>query len=194
MLLASFASTRPGFMGLGNILIRFRLSGPYSHTEVVFEPGDGVDDLMPDGTCQPDATGALWTASSVAWSRMPAWSRRRAGKRGGVRFERQVLDPAEWNLQPYRRSPVVAATAFRRFEGRPYDWRLIVRTVSWVMGLLAGIDNRRFDCAEIGAEAGRFPDAWRFDPCSLQAAVAAENAAYAALASAPISIPTERQA
>lgn len=46
-------------MGLGNVLIRLRLRGPYSHSEIVFEPGDGVDHLMPDGTCALDVTGAL---------------------------------------------------------------------------------------------------------------------------------------
>lgn len=66
MKLASYKATRPGLQGVANRLIRWRLRGPYSHNELVFEPGDGVAALMPDGTCAADARGALWCASSVA--------------------------------------------------------------------------------------------------------------------------------
>ena len=64
MLLASYKSTRPGLQGLANVLIRLRLGGIYSHCELVFQPGDGVDHLMPDGTTAPDENGALWCVSS----------------------------------------------------------------------------------------------------------------------------------
>ena len=76
MQLASYVGTRRSLMGIGNRLIRLRLSGlkealktdasldqtvlRASHSEVVFEPGDGVDHLMPDGTCEPNAKGELW--------------------------------------------------------------------------------------------------------------------------------------
>ena len=46
MQLASYKSTRLGLQGIANRIIRLRLRGPYSHTEVVFEPGDGVDHLV----------------------------------------------------------------------------------------------------------------------------------------------------
>ncbi len=65
MLLASYTSTRPGLQGVANRVIRLRLSGLYSHNELVFFPGDGVDHLMPDGTCEP-IDGAYWAWSSVA--------------------------------------------------------------------------------------------------------------------------------
>ena len=80
MKLASYTGTRPGVIGLGNILIRWRLKGDYSHNEVVFEPGDGVDHLMPDGTCASDADGALWCVSSTGLDRIPTWSRARPGR------------------------------------------------------------------------------------------------------------------
>ena len=98
MKLASYHGTRAGILGLGNILIRLRLRGIYSHSEIVFEPGDGVDALMPDGTCEPDADGALWCVSSTGLEHIPPWSPRRAGKRGGVRFKRIVIKPDHWQL------------------------------------------------------------------------------------------------
>ncbi len=58
MLLASYTSTRPGIQGIANRLIRWRLDGLTSHSEIVFTPFDGVDDLMPDGSAAPDADGA----------------------------------------------------------------------------------------------------------------------------------------
>ena len=69
----------------------------------VFEPGDGVDDLMPrdssveaaQPSTRPDASGALWCASSAAAEPIPLWSPRRAGRRGGVRFKRIILRAAK---------------------------------------------------------------------------------------------------
>ena len=100
MKLASYVGTRDSIVGLGSRLIRLRLSGirqalqtdntsfkdplRASHSEIVFEPGDGVDDLMPDGTCRPNEKGELWCVSSVGLERIPHFSTRRAGKRGGA--------------------------------------------------------------------------------------------------------------
>ena len=100
MKLASYVGTRDSIMGLGNRLIRLRLSGirqalqtdntsiqdtlRASHSEIVFEPGDGVDHLMPDGTCQPNEKGELWCVSSVGLERIPHFSTRRAGSRLGI--------------------------------------------------------------------------------------------------------------
>ena len=71
MLLASYKSTRPGLQGLFNRIIRLRLRGQYIHSEVVFEPGDGVGHLMPDGSAAPGQEGSLWCASSVAAEALP---------------------------------------------------------------------------------------------------------------------------
>lgn len=169
MKLASYKSTRPGLQGLANRLIRLRLRGIYSHTEVVFEPGDGVDHLMPDGTCAPDADGALWCASSVAAERLPAGSARRAGRMGGVRFKRIALDQCHWDVQPYQQDPVAAAQWFKDHEGGLYDWQLILGFLAWFVPHKAN----RNTCSEASAEAGGYADAWRFDPCTLHAAVAA---------------------
>ena len=169
MLLASYTSTRPGLQGLANRIIRLRLRGVYSHTEVVFQPGDGVDDLMPDGSCAPDAQGALWCASSVAAERMPAHSPRRAGRMGGVRFKRIVLDPAHWHFVPYQRDARAAATWFAVRAGALYDWQMVLGFLAWAVPHKAS----RYTCAEAAAAAGGYGDAWRFDPCVLHAALAA---------------------
>ena len=169
MRLASYKGTRAGLMGLGNILIRLRLRGPYSHSEIVFEPGDGVDALMPDGTCAPDADGALWCVSSTGLERIPPWSQRRPGKRGGVRFKRIVIKPDHWQLDDMPGAQAAATWAVLN-EGRLYDWQLILGFLAWV------VPNKRSRvmCSEACAEMLGFDDAWRFDPCALRAAVGAK--------------------
>ena len=118
---------------------------------------------MPDGTCAPDANGALWCASSVAFERLPAWSRRRAKRSGGVRFKRIVINPDHWDVLPYRRDPVAAAQWFVNNEGSLYDWQLIVGFLVWFIPEKPG----RVNCSEACAAAGGYGDAWRLDPCSL---------------------------
>lgn len=166
MLLASYKSTRPGLQGLANVLIRLRLGGIYSHCELVFQPGDGVDHLMPDGTTAPDDNGALWCVSSVAAERLPAHSPRRAGRVGGVRFKRITLDPARWHYIPVQRNALLAAAVARRLEGAPYDWQLIAGYVAWLIPHKAS----RFTCSELVAACLAHPDPHRFDPCVLHAA------------------------
>lgn len=174
MKLASYIATRPGWQGLFNRLIRLRFSGLYSHSEVVFEPGDGVDQLMPDGTCGPDAGGALWCASSVAMEWLPAWSRYRAGKLGGVRFKRIVLDPVKWDVLPVSADPLFAAVYAVGHEGNPYSWRLIAKLAAWVVAFKV---TTQTTCSQICAAMFGVPDAdaWRFDPCALRAAVKAKE-------------------
>lgn len=168
MKLASYHGTRAGWMGLGNWLIRLRLRGIYSHSEIVFEPGDGVDHLMPDGTCNPDADGALWCVSSTGLERIPAWSHRRAGKRGGVRFKRIVLGD-KWTLDAVS-SPERAAKWAVLSQGALYDWQLILGFLAW----LIPHKKSRVMCSEACAEMLGLDDAWRFDPCVLRAAVGAK--------------------
>jgi hypothetical protein len=165
MLLASYKSTRPGIQGVANRIIRWRLKGPYSHSEIVFEPGDDVGAWMPDGTCQPDANGALWCVSSVAGERLPAWSDRRAGALGGVRFKRITLDPSRWDLVPVQADPLKAASLARLIEGAMYDWQQVAGYLSWLIPDKAD----RWSCAEVCAYLMCIPDAWRFDPCVLHA-------------------------
>lgn len=174
MLLASYTSTRPGLQGVANRLIRLRLRGSYSHSELVFEPGDGVGHLMPDGTCQPDAAGALWCGSSVAAEALPAHSPRRAGHAGGVRLKRIVLDPGHWDLQRVACSPLAAARWFAQHQGALYDWQLILGFLAWVVPH----KSARWTCSEACAAALGVPEreAWRLDPAVLRAAIVLQPA------------------
>lgn len=166
MKLASYIGTRAGIMGIGNVLIRLRLGGFESHSEIVFEPGDGVDHLMPDNTCEP-VDGAFWCCSSVGLERMPAWSRR-AGHLGGVRFKRNVLGD-HWALDDTRADPLRAAQWASDNQGRLYDWQAIARYLLWVLPhkLSRGM------CSEACARMLGVPDAdaYLFDPRVLRAAV-----------------------
>lgn len=166
MKLASYIGTRKGLMGVGNFLIRLRLGGLESHTEIMFEPGDGVDHLMPDKTCAPDKDGAYWHFSSVGLEKMPDYSKR-AGKLGGVRFKRIVPDP-KWVYDPTIADPVFAATRAKELEGSLYDWQAVFRYLIWI------IPNKlsRGMCSEIAAELLGIPkeDAYLFDPRTIRAA------------------------
>ena len=170
MKLASYIGTRPGFMGLGNILIRLRLGGLESHTEIVFEPSDGPDvaALMPDRTLEPDANGALWCCSSVGLERMPAWSKRRAGHLGGVRFKRVVLGKS-WALDATTSSPLKAAQWGHDHQGFLYDWQAVVRFLFWILPA----KKSRGMCSEVCATmlGAKEEDAFLFDPRTIRAAV-----------------------
>ena len=172
MKLASYKGTRAGLMGIGNVLIRLRLRGIYSHSEIVFEPGDGVDHLMPDGTCKPDTMGALWCVSSNGLEPVPTWSPRRAGRRGGVRFKRIVLGD-KWHLREVPHSPEYAARWAVDNQGRLYDWQLVIGFLAW----LVPHKKSRVMCSEACAEMLGYDDAWRFDPCVLDA-VAVRTAGF----------------
>ena len=191
MLLASYVGTHSGYRGLGNILIRLRLSGikeslhlkPYggtalraSHSELVFEPTDGVDKYMPDGTCQPDSEGKLWCASSTGTDTLPSWSKRRAGKLGGVRFKRiNFDDKTKWELTPIVDTDAESiALFFNRVEGSMYDWQAI-------LGFIAKFIHDKADrrmCSEVVAEALNIPEASTIDPCKLQKIVKEIYAGY----------------
>lgn len=171
MLIASYKATRPGLQGLFNRIIRLRLRGQYSHSEIVFEPEDGVGHLMPDGNAEPGQDGALWCASSVAAEALPGFSQRRAGKTGGVRFKRVVLDPCRWDVVKVNLDPMATAQWFKAHEGEMYDWQLILGFMSWVIPQ----KDQRWTCSEACAAALGIPEteAWRLDPCDILATTTA---------------------
>lgn len=170
MKLASYIGTRSGIMGLGNVIIRFRLGGRESHSEVVFEPSDGpaVAALMPDGSLEQDTSGALWCCSSVGLERMPAHSKRRAGRLGGVRFKRIALGH-RWELDTVRADPLRAAQWAAANEGGLYDWQAVLRYLVWILPQKLS----RGMCSEVCARMFGVPedDAYLFDPRVLRAAV-----------------------
>ena len=167
---AFYTGTRGGWRGIGNVLVRWRLRSQISHCELVFEPGDGVDDLMPrDGqtmlpTTQPVA-GEYWCASSSATDPMPTWSPRRAGKSGGVRFKRiDVRDSSKWLLVDVPWADARAAALwFREHQGALYDWQDILGFLVWVVPDKA----QRWTCHEACAAALGHPSPSRTDPAAL---------------------------
>ena len=185
MFVASYVGTRSGIMGLGNIFIRFRIceagqklkqafqleaipgqtSLRASHTELVFEPGDGVDDLMPDGTCEPDADGALWCLSSTGLEHVHPESKYRPGRLGGVRFKRINVHNSKWQHQKIRTSLARQAAQWgKNNSGRLYDWQLILSFLSWLIPQ----KNNRLMCNETVLTALGVRDPYRYDPCSSQ--------------------------
>lgn len=167
MKLAAYKGTRtPWYIGLGNRLVRLRLRSLVSHCELVFEPGDDVADLMPDGATAPDASGALWCASSGATDPIPEWSKRRAGKSGGVRMKRINLAADRWELVDLPWADARAAAQwFREHEGALYDWQGIFGFIAWFIPNKAS----RWSCHEACAAALGFPEPHRLDPASLAA-------------------------
>ena len=167
---AFYIGTRSGWRGIGNVLVRWRLRSQISHCELVFEPGDGVDDLMPrDGqtmlpTTQPVA-GEYWCASSSATDPMPTWSPRRAGHRGGVRFKRiDVRDSSKWLLVDVPWADARAAALwFREHQGALYDWQGIVGFIAWPVP----DKTDRWSCHEACAAALGHPAPSRTDPAAL---------------------------
>ena len=167
---AFYTGTRGGWRGIGNVLVRWRLRSQISHCELVFEPGDGVDDLMPrDGqtmlpTTQPVA-GEYWCASSSATDPMPTWSPRRAGSKGGVRFKRiHAEDPSQWLLVDVPWADARAAAIwFKDHQGALYDWQGIFGFVAWPIPGRA----QRWACHEAVAAALGHPAPARTDPAAL---------------------------
>jgi len=165
MKLASYKGIRSGIMGLGSHLIRWRLNDVYSHSEIIFEPGDGVDHLMPDGTTEPQE-GYYWAVSSTGLEKIPSWSNRRAGKTGGVRFKRIKFEDAKWDIQdlPSKHFDAVkVAKLARRIEGALYDWQLILGFIAFF------IPNKksRFMCSEVCAYLLEYSASERYDPSNL---------------------------
>ena len=166
MKLAFYLGTRkPWYIGLGNVLIRLRLRSQISHCELVFEPGDGVDDLMPDGQAMPNALGELWCASASATDPLPEWSPRRAGRRGGVRFKRiNVQDSAQWLLVDVPWADARAAALwFKKHQGALYDWQGVFGFIAWIVPDKA----QRWTCHEACAAALGHPSPSRTDPAAL---------------------------
>lgn len=170
MLLASYVAIRPGIQGVGNIAIRMRLDTIHTHSELLFEPGDGVDDLMPDGTTEP-INNEYWCGSSVFGEKMPNHSKdpsnptRRAGEGGGVRLKRIDVSSNKWMTvridSTYARA---AAQWFVDNQGVKYDYLLIAKYALWV---LPHNKDDRVMCSESVAAALGITEPHRIDPAML---------------------------
>lgn len=86
---------------------------------------------------------------------------------GGVRVKHMRLDADHWDLIDVGGSPGDAWAWLLVHEGERYDLLGLVGFVARVLGQ----DKERWLCSEAVAAMLGMPDAWRFDPCSLWAAL-----------------------
>lgn len=119
------------------------LCGPYSHCELVL----GID-----------SAGQSICASSSMMD-------------GGVRIKHMRLDPGHWDVIDVAGDADAALNRawewVKDHEGEGYDYLGLLGFVARVLGQ----DKRRWVCSEAVAAMLGMPDAWRFDPCSLYAAL-----------------------
>ena len=95
---------------------------------------------------------------------------------GGVRVKHMHLDPAHWDVIDVAGSAAAARDWLQVHHGQGYDVLGLVGFIARVLGH----DKARWVCSEAVAAMLGLPDAWRFDPCSLWAALSrAEGGVHA---------------
>lgn len=90
---------------------------------------------------------------------------------GGVRIKHMALDPANWDLVTVTGDQAQAWAWLRLHEGDGYDFLGLFGFVARALGH----DKERWVCSEAVAAMLGIPDSWRFDPCSLWAAVSRQQ-------------------
>lgn len=106
---------------------------------------------------------------------------------GGVRVKHMRLDPAHWDIVPVAGDPAQAWAWLLEHEGEGYDYLGLVGFIARVLGH----DKERWVCSEAVAAMLGIPESWRFDPCSLRAALPRPCAAPDQPAHAGFFTPTE---
>lgn len=106
---------------------------------------------------------------------------------GGVRVKHMRLDPAHWDIVPVAGDPAQAWAWLREHEGEGYDYLGLVGFIARVLGH----DKERWLCSEAVAAMLGVPESWRFDPCSLWAALSRQPKPPNPPASAGFFTPTE---
>lgn len=86
---------------------------------------------------------------------------------GGVRIKHMRLDPAHWDLVPVAGDVHDAWHWLANHDGEGYDYLGLVGFIARVLGHY----KARWVCSEAVAEMLGLPESWRFDPCSLWAAL-----------------------
>lgn len=86
---------------------------------------------------------------------------------GGVRLKHMHLNPEHWDIVPVQGDVGDAWHWMAQHHGARYD---LLGFFGFVARIL-GHDKSRWFCSEAVAEMLGIPDAWRFDPCSLHAAL-----------------------
>lgn len=87
---------------------------------------------------------------------------------GGVRVKHMRLNADNWDIVPVTCSEDKAWEWLWRNEGAAYDYLGLIGFIARVLGH----DKRKFVCSEAVAEMLGIREGWRFDPCSLYAALA----------------------
>ena len=98
---------------------------------------------------------------------------------GGVRVKHMTLNPDHWDVVSVSGSADAAWAWLGKHQGAEYDYLGLLGFVARAFGH----HPSRFICSEAVAEMLGMPEGWRFDPCSLYAALAwRETSAVAAAA------------
>ena len=90
---------------------------------------------------------------------------------GGVRVKHMRLDPEHWDLVPVFGNPQQAWSWLKEHEKAKYDYLGLLGFIARAVGH----NPSRFVCSEAVAEMLGMQDGWRFDPCSLHAALLFAN-------------------
>lgn len=85
----------------------------------------------------------------------------------GVRVKVIRLDPALWDVVDVPADPAFAREWLETHNGQPYDTMGLIGFIT----RLARQSKRRWFCSEAVAAMLQIPDPWRFDPCTLHAAL-----------------------
>lgn len=86
---------------------------------------------------------------------------------GGVRIKHMNLNPEHWDMVPVSGDVYEAWHWLAHHEGEGYDYLGLVGFIARVLGH----SKNRWVCSEAVAEMLGMPESWRFDPCSLWAAL-----------------------
>ena len=86
---------------------------------------------------------------------------------GGVRIKHMLLDPAHWDIVPVPGDPAQAWGWLQEHAGQGYDYLGLIGFIARALGH----DKERWVCSEAVADMLGMPESWRFDPCSLWAAL-----------------------
>lgn len=170
MFLATYKAIRPGFQGLGSYAVRLGTNSKYSHTELVFEPGDGVESFMPDGSLERGTDNTLWAFGATASDIMPEWSERRAGRRGGCRFKRIEFKDSNWDfvqIDPAVFKAIEGIRVCMAVEGKAYDWRHIGSFLGPIANLIFRQSGDKLTCAELAARVFGLSHPELFHPYNL---------------------------
>ena len=90
---------------------------------------------------------------------------------GGVRVKHMHLDPNHWDVLEVGGNEGTAWTWLERHLCAGYDYLGLLGFIARALGHSQG----RFVCSEAVAAMLGFPDPWRFDPCSLHAALSRQQ-------------------